>query len=172
MFVIRMDDSFFRVIRRLSRTEDLVRAVTGDYFGRHVLDFVSQAGPIRNFGTYYCVDASLTGPILSFWYGTISSYWFRKNAADIISSVQFRELLRQQALSVPLGNVAIELWRPPQNHQVHKLFKRVGILERIAVTSRSQQSSSQTFFCAADPTGRSRPKRWKTLQWCCHSRTS
>ena len=141
-----MDDNFFRANRRLSRTEDLVRAVASDRFGRHVLEFVSQAGPIRNFGTYYCADQLLAGPILSFWYGTISSYWFRKNAADIISSVQFRELMRRQALSVPAGNVAIELWRPPQDHQLHKLFRRVGILERIAVTSRSELSSSQTFF--------------------------
>ena len=140
-----MDDSTIRK-RSFNGSELLVRSVSRKDFGREVVRFVSEAALIRSFGTYYFPTKSPSDCVLSFWGGAISSYWFRKNASDIISSAHFKSTIHRDVRAVSAGKVVISLWRPPQGHQLSSIFRRVGVLERVSVTTRGDSFSSRSFF--------------------------
>jgi len=161
--VIRMDDKPLTRTRRFNRSEILVRSVSSEAFGREILNYVSSATPIRNFGSYYFPASSPHQAVLSFWCGTISSYWFRKNASEIISSSHFKSSIRREIRSVPSERVMISLWRPLEGHQLSQVFRRVGILERISVTTKEKGFSSQSFFLRSRKDGPVQPHEFFTL---------
>lgn len=148
-----MDDRGHSHRRRFNRIESLIRSVSKEGFGREILEFVSQAGRIRNLGSYYFPANLDADPVLSFWCGSISSYWFRKNAAEIISSSHFKSRIHRDVRSIPADKVDIAHWRPPDKHHLRKVFGRVGVLERISVTSKGSSFSSQSFFLRSSKDG-------------------
>ncbi|WP_136657036.1 LuxR family transcriptional regulator [Nitratireductor sp. XY-223] len=142
----------------------LIASVSTDDFGKALLDYVSTAAVIRNFGTFYFADLRDPRPVLSVWSGKISDYWFRNNAADILSSPQFQAEIRQRIALAPADGVHFELWRPPEDDFRHEMYRRVGMLERIAVASRRGRSGYQSFFLRSAADGSLQPQEIERLR--------
>ncbi len=141
-----MDDRLLSKTHVHKGATKLVASVTGDRFGRQLLEYISEAARIRNFGAFYVPDLRRVTPVLSVWSGRISDYWFRRNAADILTNELMQNELVRKIRAAPTDGVLIERWHPPPKDPRERIYARVKILERIGVTSRSGRGGFQSFF--------------------------
>ncbi len=130
----------------LSDQAKLIASVSTESFGRALLTYVSKVAVIRNFGTFYFADLTHPRPVLSVWSGKISDYWFRNNAADILGSPTIQAEILERIAQAPPDGVHFEWWCPPEDDFRHDMYRRAGVLERIAVASRRGRSGYQSFF--------------------------
>lgn len=141
-----MTDRIHPEIVTLGDQAKLVASVSTEGFGKALLAYVSRAAVIRNFGTFYFADLSHPRPVLSVWSGKISDYWFRNNAADILGSPRIQAEIQQRIAQAPPDGVHFEWWCPPEGDFRYDMYRRAGVLERIAVASRRGRSGYQSFF--------------------------
>ena len=145
-------------ILKLSDQAKLVASVSTEGFGKALLTYVSSAAAIRDFGTFYFADLAHPRPVLSVWSGKISDYWFRNNAADILGSPTIQEEILQRIAQAPPDGVHFEWWAPPEGDFRHDMYRRAGVLERIAVASRRGRSGYQSFFLRSVTDGPLKPE--------------
>ena len=135
--------------RKIMATNDVALLVTqtaSDNFGKAVLHLLSSAARIENFGAYYITDLSRPNPVLSFWSGRISDYWFQHDADLILATPQSQRFIAEQMNDAPENGVHIERWHPNEDDARNDIYVRNGSLERIAVSSRAGRSGLRSFF--------------------------
>ena len=138
---------------RNSREAQLVASVAEDGFGQNVLKYVSLAAKFRSFGTFFIPNLRHPQPVLSYWSGKISDYWFRRNAMNILATDHLREEILSNVLKAPANGVLVELWKPARDDERYVMFQRARLIEKIAASSRAGGGGLQTFFLRSTSDG-------------------
>ncbi|MEM8978688.1 MAG: helix-turn-helix transcriptional regulator [Pseudomonadota bacterium] len=130
-------------------TPDLARLIAvapKDEFGRDALEFLSQTARIENFGAYYIPDLARPKPALSFWSGRISSYWFQRDADLILGSNSAQSQIMEHIQDAPPNGVCFDRWHPKAGSKRSEIYKRNGVIERLAVSSKEGRSGLRSFY--------------------------
>ena len=130
----------------LERLSGLLAKVPGDDFGAAVLDVVSSVARIENFGAYSFADVKAPQPVLTFWSGRISDYWFRRDADFLLASPARFGHMMAQLDRVEADSIVIDRWHPSEGGKRWSIYQRNGVIERIALTSRQGRSGLRSFF--------------------------
>lgn len=144
--VTLMSDKF--PLRPLPRDPltSLVASVGAPDFAAKLLVHVRETAPVANFGAFLVPDTSRPKPVLSLWAGEMSGYWFNRNARRILADdVMTHDILRR-IRATPVGGLAIERWRPSPEDPISPIYERDGVIERLTVSSRTENAGYQTFF--------------------------
>lgn len=124
----------------------LIAVVSKEDFGQEALAFLSKAARIENFGAYHIADLATPVPSLSFWSGRISGYWFQRDADLILGDEDTQKRILAMVQSAPDGGVSIDRWHPPEDSPRSAIYRRNGVIERIAVSSRDGRSGVRSFY--------------------------
>lgn len=133
-------------IESFGDVERLISAAPKDDFGRDALQFLSNVARIDNFGAYHIPDLARPQPVLSFWSGRISDYWFRRDADLILGSQKAQSQILAQIQEAPADGVQIDRWHPSVGSKRDAIYKRNGVIERVAVSSRDGRSGLRSFY--------------------------
>lgn len=131
----------------------LISAASKDEFGREVLQFLSNAARIENFGAYHIADLARPQPALSFWSGRLSDYWFRRNAELILRSQETQSQIVAQIQEAPVDGAQIDRWHPEEGSESDAIYKRNGVVERVAVSTREGRSGLRSFYLRSTADG-------------------
>lgn len=134
-------------------TANLVAAVGSPGFGEKLLQHVRMAAQIANFGAFFVPDMSRPNPVLSMWAGEMSRYWFNRNARTILSDDAMKQDIIRRIRTAEIGGMTIERWRPSRDDPISPIYVRDGVIERITVSSRTENSGLQTFFLRGKKSG-------------------
>ena len=124
----------------------LIASVMSDKFGQSVLDYVSTATRLRNFGAYYVPNIKKPKPVLTIWAGKISDYWFRHNSDHIVASDLILDDIKRKLSMVPHDGLEIEIWRPSPDDFRYEMFRRAKVIERLSIFSVSANSGMHSFY--------------------------
>lgn len=141
----------------------LVAAVSQPGFGDAVLAFVSRPGPIRNFGTFHCSVGARPSLALTLWAGAIDSYWFKRNASHIAQTPEVAAYVLRLVADCPDGGERLDRHRPEPGDGLFPMYRRAGLLERCAVTSRRRSGSFHSFFLRSEADGPIPETAWPAL---------
>ncbi|WP_270728879.1 helix-turn-helix transcriptional regulator [Shimia sp. Alg240-R146] len=130
----------------LSGLQRLIAIAPKVEFGSAALQFLSGIARIENFGAYHIADLSRPNPALSFWSGRITSYWFQRDAALILGSKDAQSRIISQIREARSDGVHIDRWHPKPGSKREEIYKRNGVLERVAVSSRDGRSGLRSFY--------------------------
>ncbi len=133
-------------IKRLTGLDRLIAIAPKEEFGGAALQFLSSISRIENFGAYHIADLARPYPALSFWSGRISDYWFRRDAELILGSKDIQSQIITQIQKAPCDGVYIDRWHPKVGSRRDAIYKRNGVLERVAVSSRDGHSGLRSFY--------------------------
>lgn len=133
-------------IENWSNLARLIAVAPREEFGRETLDFLSNVSRIENFGSYQIADMARPSPILSFWSGRISDYWFQRDAERILGSPDGQSRIIAHIHKAPEGGVHIDRWYPKVDSRRAAIYKRNGVVERVAVSSRDGRSGHRSFY--------------------------
>lgn len=158
-----MDDKSHTLATVLTGQAELVSKVAASDFGNAVLEHVSQAATIENFGAFYFADLARPKPLLSISAGHMSRYIFRRDADQILGNHAVRDEITAQIRSAPEGGVLIERWHPSDDDPRHSLFQRSQVLERLAVSSRLGRGGFRSFFLRSKAAGWLETREYKAL---------
>lgn len=148
-----MSDTF--PLRPLPRDPiaDLVASVGRPAFGDKLMRHIRSAAAIANFGAFLIPDMSRPAPVLSLWGGEMSGYWFNRNARTILSDDAMKQDIITRVRKAPVGELAIERWRPGPKDPISPIYERDEVIERITVSSRSENAGLQTFYLRGKTSG-------------------
>ncbi len=124
----------------------LVASVDNEAFCANLLRFVSRAARIDNFGAYYVSELGKVTPVLSLWFGKMSDYQFRRNAAELMSHEAIRNEILNSIRAAPVGGALMERWHPPQGDPRVAIYERVAVLEKVTISTRMGRGGFQTFY--------------------------
>ena len=124
----------------------LIAVAPKEEFGHTALEFLSRVSRIENFGSYHIADLARPSPILSFWSGRISDYWFQRDAERILGSPDAQSRIIAHIHKAPLGGVYIDRWHPKADSRRAAIYKRNGVIERVAVSSKDGRSGHRSFY--------------------------
>ncbi|MEM7472607.1 MAG: helix-turn-helix transcriptional regulator [Pseudomonadota bacterium] len=124
----------------------LIAIAPKEEFGRVALEFLSSVSRIENFGAYYIADLARPHPDLSFWSGRISDYWFQRDAELILGSKDAQSQIIAQIQKAPSDGVHIDRWSPEAGSIRAGIYKRNGVVERVAMSSRDGRSGLRSFY--------------------------
>ena len=133
-------------IENLSGVARLIAVAPKDEFGHTALEFLSHVSRIENFGAYHISDLARPHPVLSFWSGRISDYWFQRDAELILGSKDSQSRIIEQVQKAPFGGVHIDRWHPKAGSKREAIYSRNGVVERLAVSSRDGRSGLRSFY--------------------------
>lgn len=131
----------------------LISKVPSAEFGADVLAVLSSVARLENFGAYHISDLARPAPVLSFWSGRISDYWFRRDADILLGTPETQSRILKQIESAPNGGVHIERWYPGSNDKRAEIYRRNGICERLAVSSKDGRSGLRSFYLRSETDG-------------------
>ncbi|WP_428649502.1 helix-turn-helix transcriptional regulator [Roseibium sp.] len=149
-----MDDKSDTVLHP-ARITTLLRKVEASDFGEEVLKFVSQAGPIRNFGAYFWTSVRRRKAVLSISCGSIGDYWLHRDGADFVANTDvFNELQATVEAAGEAPSSQIIRFTPPATDPRYPRYQRAGMLERLSVATRRGDHAIQSFFLRSASDGR------------------
>ncbi|UWQ91888.1 helix-turn-helix transcriptional regulator [Aliisedimentitalea scapharcae] len=148
-----MDDNF--PPRPLPRDDvaALVAAVPTPDFANRLLDYVRRAADIANIGTFHVADMSRPEPVLSFWGGDMSGYWFNRNANVILSDDRLIDSILDRIRASRDYGLTIERWRPDPSDPLSPIYARDGVIERVTTSSWTDRVGLQTFLLRGEKAG-------------------
>lgn len=151
--VTRIDDKF--PPRPLPRDDlaTLIAAVPAPDFAAQLLAYVRRVADIANFGAFHVADMSRPEPVLSFWGGEMSGYWFNRNASTILSDEQLINSILTRIRAARDQGLTIERWRPDPGDPLHPIYARDGVIERVTVSSWTDRVGLQTFLLRGEKSG-------------------
>lgn len=126
--------------------ERLIACAPKEDFGAVALEFLSNITRVENFGAYHIANLATPNPVLSFWSGRISDYWFRRDADLILADADTKTKIADQVLSAPDHSVTIDRWHPPDDSNRRAIYDRNGVIERVAVSSKDGRSGLRSFY--------------------------
>lgn len=129
-----------------SGLQRLIAIAPKDEFGSAALKFLSSLARIENFGAYHIAELNRPHPALSFWSGRITSYWFQRDAALTLGSKDAQSRIIAQIREARSDGVHIDRWHPKPGSNREEIYKRNGVLERVAVSSRDGRSGLRSFY--------------------------
>lgn len=133
-------------IVNLSDLEKLIAIAPKEEFGGAALQFLSGISRIENFGAYHIADLARPQPVLSFWSGRISDYWFRRDADLILGSKDTQSRIIAQIQDAPSDGAHVDRWHPKAGSRRDVIYKRNGVIERVAVSTRDERSGLRSFY--------------------------
>ena len=133
-------------IGNLNGLARLITMVPKDAFGDEALAFLSNVARIENFGAFHIADLARPDPALSFWSGRISGYWFQRDADLILGSRDAQSRIIAQMQEAPTNGVHIERWHPKSGTKRSAIYKRNGVIERVAVSSSDGRAGLRSFY--------------------------
>ncbi|WP_323766932.1 helix-turn-helix transcriptional regulator [Marinovum sp.] len=131
----------------------LAAAATTADFSRAVLDYVRRAAKFRNFGAFFFPDIRRGDPVLSIWSGSISDYWFRRNAVSLLNDPDHVTSLRRQIRQAPEGGARIQTFIPAPNDPRYAQYARSKLFGRVSVSSCSGRTGLHCFFLRSNADG-------------------
>ena len=131
----------------------LAAAVPTPEFATRLLEHVRQAADIANFGTFHVADMSRPEPVLSFWGGEMSGYWFNRNASTILSDDRLIDSILTRIRAAKRQGLTIERWRPEPGDPLSTIYARDGVIERVTVSSWTNRVGLQTFLLRGEKSG-------------------
>jgi len=148
-----MDDRF--PPRALPRDDlaALIASVPAPDFAARLLAYMRQAADIANFGAFHVADMSRPEPVLSFWGGEMSGYWFNRNASTILSDARLIDSILSRIPAAKRQGLTIERWRPEPGDPLHPIYARDGVIERVTVSSWTDRVGLQTFLLRGEKSG-------------------
>lgn len=151
--VTRMDDRF--PPRALPRDDlaALIASVPAPDFATRLLAHMRQAADIANFGAFHVADMSRPEPVLSFWGGEMSGYWFNRNASTILSDDRLIDSILTRIRAAKGQGLTIERWRPEPGDPLRPIYARDGVIERVTVSSWTDRVGLQTFLLRGERAG-------------------
>lgn len=133
-------------VENKSGLEKLIVSTSKVDFGRVALGFLSNITPIENFGAYHIANLAKPNPLLSFWSGRISDYWFQHDADLILSNTDTKAKIADLVQSAPDHAVRIDRWHPPKDSGRRAIYHRNGVIERIGVSSKDGHFGLRSFY--------------------------
>jgi DNA-binding CsgD family transcriptional regulator len=148
-----MDDKF--PPRALPRDDlaALIASVPAPGFATRLLAHMRQAADIANFGAFHVADMSRPEPVLSFWGGEMSGYWFNRNASTILSDDRLIDSILTRIRAAKGQGLTIERWRPEPGDPLRPIYARDGVIERVTVSSWTDRVGLQTFLLRGERAG-------------------
>ena len=141
-----MDGKVFAKALAYRGATKLAASVDRKDFGAHLLRFISDAARIDNFGAFYASELGKVTPVLSVWSGKISSYRFRRNAAEILAHTSVKDEIVEKIRTAPGEGALIERWHPPAGDPRIAMYARAGVLEKVSISTRLGRGGFQSFF--------------------------
>ncbi|MBE1285976.1 MAG: LuxR family transcriptional regulator [Rhodobacteraceae bacterium] len=132
---------------------DLAASVPTAEFPSRALAYVRQAADIANIGTFYVSDMSRPEPVLSFWEGEMSGYWFNRNASVILSNERLIESILNRIRAARGNGLIVERWRPAPDDPISPIYARDRVIERVTVSSWTGRVGLQTFLLRGETSG-------------------
>ena len=117
------------------------------------LQFLSNITRIESFGAYHIANLNAPNPVLSFWSGRISDYWFRRDADLILADADAKTKIIDLVQSAPNHSVTIDRWHPSDDSERRAIYDRNGVIERIAVSSKDGRSGLRSFYLRSHEDG-------------------
>lgn len=111
-----------------------------------MLDYVGRAARFRNFGAFFFPDIRHGDPVLSIWSGSISDYWYRRNADSLLNDPDHVAGLRRQIIRAPEGGARLQIFVPDPGDRRHAYYARARLYGRVSVSSRSGRTGLHCFF--------------------------
>ena len=141
------------LVKNTDGLDQLIASASKDNFGRVTLGFLSNITPIENFGAYHVANLNQPRPLLSFWSGRISDYWFQRDADLILADADTRVQITELVQSAPDHSVMIDRWHPPEGSNRRAIYDRNGIIERIGVSSKDGHVGLRSFYLRSHTDG-------------------
>ena len=141
------------LVKNTDGLDQLIASASKDNFGRVTLGFLSNITPIENFGAYHVANLNQPRPLLSFWSGRISDYWFQRDADLILADADTRVQITELVQSAPDHSVMIDRWHPPEGSNRRAIYDRNGIIERIGVSSKDGHVGLRSFYLRSHKDG-------------------
>lgn len=132
---------------------ELAASVSRPDFGQRLMQHVRSAASIANFGAFFVPDMSHPVPVLSLWAGEMSGYWFNRNARTILADDEMKLDIIERIRKAQIGELAIERWRPRPEDTISAIYVRDEVIERLTVSSRTENTGFQSFFLRGKKTG-------------------
>ena len=133
--------------------ERLITCAPKEEFGAVALEFLSNITRIESFGAYHIANLSAPNPVLSFWSGRISDYWFQRDADLILADADTKTKIIDLVQSAPDHSVTIDRWHPPEGSDRKAIYDRNGVIEHVAVSSRDRRSGLRSFYLRSQKDG-------------------
>jgi len=133
--------------------ERLIACAPKEDFGSVALRFLSNITRIENFGAYHIANLNAPEPVLSFWSGRISDYWFQRDADLILADASTKTKIIDLVQSAPDHSVTIDRWHPPEGSDRKVIYDRNGVVERVAVSSKDGRSGLRSFYLRSHADG-------------------
>ncbi len=147
-----MDDEFISAFDALGVAR-LLRKVEAPDFGASVLDFVSQAGPIRNFGAYFWTSVQRKKAVFSICSGDIGSYWFHRDGTDFVANPDvFAELQAAVEASSERAST-LSRFAPTETDPRFPRYVRAGMCEKLSIATRRGDHAILSFFLRSKADG-------------------
>ncbi len=118
-----------------------------------LLRYIRDAAAIANFGAFLVPDMSRPAPVLSLWGGEMSGYWFNRNARTILADEALKQDIITRIRKAPINELAIERWRPGPTDAISPIYERDEVIERITVSSRTENAGFQSFYLRGKKSG-------------------
>lgn len=148
-----MDDADFASNVAFSGTAALAAAVGSSDFSKAVLDFVGKAARFRNFGAFFFPNLRNSAPVLSVWSGSISDYWFRRNAQIILEDADHVNALRSLIRRAPDNGARIHFFLPRPGQRRFDMYARAKLHGRVSISSRTDRAGLHSFFLRSQADG-------------------
>ncbi|WP_299352605.1 LuxR C-terminal-related transcriptional regulator [uncultured Shimia sp.] len=149
-----MSDTFQSRPLPRDTTTALVATVGTPGFGHVLMRHIRSAAAIANFGAFLVPDMSRPAPVLSLWAGEMSGYWFNRNARTILADDAMKQDIISRIRTTALGQLSVERWRPSPEDPINPIYQRDEVIERITVSSRTENAGVQSFYLRGKSSGR------------------
>ncbi len=125
---------------------DLIASTNAKRFPRLLRAYISQPGPLRNFGAFYWQSVNNDECVLSMWNGELSDYRLRSASQAVIDNPEVHQTLYNAVRTVEPGSREVSLFRPPKDDPRYKIMGGINVSERLAVISREKDRGLITFY--------------------------
>jgi DNA-binding CsgD family transcriptional regulator len=137
----------------LDQLTRLIARVPEDDFGAEALAVISRVARIENFGAYTITDLRQPQPVLSFWSGKISDYWFQRQAEVLLETPEAYQHILDEIAGTGQAQPTIERWHPSRDDPRWTIYRSNRIVERISVSSRDGHTGLRSFFLRSEQDG-------------------
>ena len=107
---------------------------------------------MKTSGPTAIADIGQPEPVLTFWSGRISDYWFQRQADVLLGSPEAYQHILEEITAAEDGQHSIERWHPPEGDPRWDIYQKNGIIERTAVPSAMGGLDCARSICAVDRT--------------------
>ncbi|MCT4555148.1 MAG: LuxR C-terminal-related transcriptional regulator [Pelagimonas sp.] len=131
----------------------LIASVSSPDFGDQILQFVQSAAKIDNVGAFHSPDLKRLEAKLSLWSGAFGDYWFRYSGALITNAPKAQDHILHGIRAAPENGVLLGRWHPTGDDPRVPIYKRMKVIERIAISSRFGRGGYQSFYLRSSADG-------------------